>query len=1090
MNHIYVTCRAPGSYFAFQDQISEHLEQNHLTALVIVPVNRAVRRLKRTLTNLAGERALIDPPVFTFDRLLLHIYQHLPHPARLLPADTMLVLIQEILEQQAEAFHYLTRGQQVKGGLVNRVWEMSSELRSFGFTSTELAGKDPQELEVHPEKFTDFVRLLEKIEEKLGAEFIDEPFARATAARQVTRQLFEKLFPQVKALYISGYGLFSPPMIDFIKRVGQWLPVHVQLDFLQANQELFRHTLQALEKFKLIDARIEHKSTHSFLARFLFNRKDRPQKRDLSRRIHVAGLNSREREVAFIAGKIRQLNAQGVPLHKIAVTFSHLEKYAQTIRQVFEDFGIPFNLSTGFELGRSPLISAFLDLLAIIEEDFPAEQTLAFLQNQFVQKPEEIDFELLKRVIVMARVRALNEKNLEALKRFIPLQARSDEENGWNQEKALEQVELLKTLLQPLFAFPREAAADAFRKKYLELCERLGLLRWYQTENPRLTERQKEHNFRAYNRFVKVFERSLWTLSLIYGSKPFKSRQLMESLQRAVLTATYNLTEWPDYGVQIMPRLEILSVDFEALFLGGLVDGDFPRASVKDIFFNDRVRSELGLVASEELLDQDRFLFYQLLDGGAQQVYLTYPQYQQEEALVPSSFLADLQDVALVDWQQPADDDPLFENEQKLWKEFGLNLQWIANPEPRQGAIENLRLLRALQPQNETLLENLIDQIRISLARSMGGAFSEYEGNLSAFAVVTDALRQKYTRHTWSVSRLETYARCPMQFFLRYVLKIEAPARMEEELTPLERGQLLHTILFRFFSELKEIGQQDQPWRFADRLLAIALEEFAALPYSGLFWEMEKLRFSGNERLKGILPAFLEKEEERAASMPFLPQNFELSFGYSGDFPADPQSIKEAVLLKSGDQTLRLQGRIDRVDLDEHGHAAIIDYKTGSVGSGLINEIYEGRLLQIPLYLAALPQILPQCTPVYGGLYTLKSSDEVQLKAAVADRSCPSLPASRGRAFLPNKNLVDENDEHQLTFNEMLNRSVAFALAYIGQIQNGVFHHTLNPGDRFCESYCEYRRMCQKARGKLERIAALQKEKPEAVQQNNGGESE
>ncbi|HHE54843.1 MAG TPA: hypothetical protein ENL21_03605, partial [Caldithrix abyssi] len=542
----------------------------------------------------------------------------------------------------------------------------------------------------------------------------------------------------------------------------------------------------------------------------------------------------------------------------------------------------------------------------------------------------------------------------------------------------------MREFLRPLFEFPEQASASQFRNNYLELCERLGLLHWYGRQSEWLSERQKEHNFRAYNRFVKVFERSIWSLNLLYGQQPIKRRRLLESLQRALLTATYNLTEWPELGVQILPRLEILALDFDVLFIGGLVDGDFPRASVKDIFFNDRLRMELGLTASEELLDQDRFLFYQLLESQAKTVFLTFPQFQDEEALVPSSFLADLKDIAVIDEQTPQDGDPLFENRKKLWSDFGQHVRFITQSGHKEEALGRLRLLQALLQGSEGRLAHLLDQIRISLDRNMGLQFSAYEGNLTNFPEITTLLQQKFGRQTWSVSRLETYAQCPMKFFLQNVLKVEPPVEIEEELTPQERGMVVHRILFRFFTELKNRGQQRQAPLFKDLLQKIAVEELAKLPYQGLFWEIEKRRFLGYGQINGILPAFLETEEERMKKMPFIPQYFELSFGFSGDFPADPNSISTPVTLQNEAGQLRLQGRIDRVDVDENGHAVIIDYKTGQVGNNLIQEVLSGKMLQIPLYLSVLPEILPETEPVFGGLYSLKDPAKIKLTPVLA----------------------------------------------------------------------------------------------------------
>ncbi len=1084
MSSVLVHCKAPASYFGFEDKLKQHLRNGQLTALTIVPVNRAVRRLKRQMVMQAAPLALVEPPIFTFDQLFLHLFKALFYSKRLLPNDTLLILVQEILEQHPTEFSYLTSGQATNSGLIQRVWELVSELRRFGFTSTDLAQRENELNSVQPEKFDVFVRLLSFIEDKLGADFVDEPFVHKLVVEHLQRQQFEAIFPHVTAVYISGYGLFSPPMLQFIKKVGQWLPVEIELDYFKANEVLFEHTELALKKLQQLGAQIRPYSSKSFLARFLFHRQASTDKIDLRQKIKVVGLKNQQQEVAFIAGQIRQLHFNGLPLNKIAVTFSHLEKYVPLIRTVFEDYGIPFNLSTGFELLQSPLISLFVTLLKIIGEHLPTEPTLTFLQSQFIQLPEQLSLPLLHAYFSKMRVSHLEPTTLRSLKNYLSQKTEAEDEI-FDVRQLEEQLSLLEQFLQPFFEFPQKERVTQFREKYLNLCSRLNLLHWYQRENNHLNERQREHNFRAYNRFVKIFERSIWSLQLIYGEQPIELKHLIQALERALKNATYNLSEWPEYGVQILPRLEVLAVDFDVLFLGGLVDGQFPRTSVKDIFFDDRARQQMGLIASENLLEQDRFLFYQLLESGAQQLFLTYPQYQNEEALVPSSFLADLNEIAEVDEYFPDEQADVFKNETSLWTDFGRNLLFVPLPDYLETAQNELQKLRNLNEQNEARLEQLLEQVEFSLERLMGLQFSRFEGALNTIEEIQNDLHQRFQNQIWSVSRLEMYAHCPMKFFLRDVLNIEPPVKQEDEMSPQERGSLLHRILFRFFMELKKQQATGEPWLYQDLLLNIAKQELAQLPYQGLFWELEKWRILGNEQLKGILPSFLEAEQKRSQTMPFVASYFELSFGN----PNRTQLGAPSVVLKTDGKTLQLQGRIDRIDLDNHKNAVIIDYKSGSLNGRLIQQLKEGRQLQIPLYLKVLPQILKGSKPVYGGLYSLKLGRDFGLKPVVADKNFPLFQKARGDAYVPNPNFKDEQEEHQLTFAEVLDWALVKAMEMVERISQGLFHHTLTPTERFCQSYCEFRRMCQKVPGKLQRINnSLNTNSPEAAEKGNSNE--
>ena len=57
-----------------------------------------------------------------------------------------------------------------------------------------------------------------------------------------------------------------------------------------------------------------------------------------------------------------------------------------------------------------------------------------------------------------------------------------------------------------------------------------------------------------------------------------------------------------------------------------------------------------------------------------------------------------------------------------------------------------------------------------------------------------------------SPTRLEVWAKCPFDYFMEHVLRVEVPERPEEvyEISPLERGSLVHAVLDDFFTEVLE----------------------------------------------------------------------------------------------------------------------------------------------------------------------------------------------------------------------------------------------------------------------------------------------
>jgi ATP-dependent helicase/DNAse subunit B len=92
------------------------------------------------------------------------------------------------------------------------------------------------------------------------------------------------------------------------------------------------------------------------------------------------------------------------------------------------------------------------------------------------------------------------------------------------------------------------------------------------------------------------------------------------------------------------------------------------------------------------------------------------------------------------------------------------------------------------------------------------------------------------------------------------------------------------------------------------------------------------------------------------------PVHLELSFGMAdpnlirrGEM--DPQSIQHPVRIHlPGEVTIRVRGKVNRVDVDEEGYYAVYDYKSGAVADP--KRIREGAHLQLPLFLWAVQQVL------------------------------------------------------------------------------------------------------------------------------------
>jgi RecB family exonuclease len=211
-----------------------------------------------------------------------------------------------------------------------------------------------------------------------------------------------------------------------------------------------------------------------------------------------------------------------------------------------------------------------------------------------------------------------------------------------------------------------------------------------------------------------------------------------------------------------------------------------------------------------------------------------------------------------------------------------------------------------------------------------------------------------------SATRLRTYADCGFRYLLESVLRLEPVEEPEDRmgLEPMERGLVFHEVAERFLRERRQRGElpvRDTP-ALGARLVEIAEEALAHLveaspPRHRLLWDMERAR------LHDLLAKWLTRE---AVSPRGTPTYFEVSFGVRRDLDTDEPHSTEPLDIDLGDgRTLRVSGKIDRIDTKPDGSLVVRDYKTGRAPKDEGGLFRGGRQFQIPFYVKAASMLLP-----------------------------------------------------------------------------------------------------------------------------------
>ena len=252
-------------------------------------------------------------------------------------------------------------------------------------------------------------------------------------------------------------------------------------------------------------------------------------------------------------------------------------------------------------------------------------------------------------------------------------------------------------------------------------------------------------------------------------------------------------------------------------------------------------------------------------------------------------------------------------------------------------------IMRTGSPENRRTLESL-----------KGAAFKRYDPVM----ISPETAQALYGRSIMGgITRMETAAQCSLRHFLQYGLGLKE--RKEFAVESLDTGSILHISLDAFSRKLikKGLSWNSFSKEEGEELTAEALNETAAA-YHDLLMYSTKRSESWLSRMRTILARSADTLQYQLQKGDFVPEGYEFGFGPGG----------EADLITfplSGGRSLKLTGRIDRLDLcreDGSVFVKILDYKSGSLD--LDEDLMKrGIQLQLLMYMNAAMDYLAARNP-------------------------------------------------------------------------------------------------------------------------------
>ncbi|HKO01253.1 MAG TPA: PD-(D/E)XK nuclease family protein [Thermoanaerobaculia bacterium] len=351
---------------------------------------------------------------------------------------------------------------------------------------------------------------------------------------------------------------------------------------------------------------------------------------------------------------------------------------------------------------------------------------------------------------------------------------------------------------------------------------------------------------------------------------------------------------------------------FEHLFAVRMQDDVFPQRRVEDPLLPDGDRRLLGVREIGNGRDEEQLLFQLLFDAAGTTLRFSYAGGDGFGKVIRAS---------------------------QLLRGFAESGLIVRPPVGQQSG-------RTISPPSERQLQ--------LLAKS--GTRSVFDGYLSP-----DNPRFRAALERISPTHLEDFGECPQKFLLKHILGVRDHDDPERELQihHREKGILDHGILERFYRALRdgdieraESSLPQLPADLADALDAIVDEEFdhiesEAPPFNRPLRDIERRATKRNLR------EFVATDFRDLLARGLKPRHFEYTFGAKYGEEADRA---ESFVVDAGGVSIRVDGRIDRIDASADDRLRIIDYKSGQAlrHKDLDKKIDRGVRLQLALYAMAI----------------------------------------------------------------------------------------------------------------------------------------
>lgn len=1061
-----------GKTFYLYEEVRRLAKENPNETFYIVVPEQYTMQTQRDFVLGAEQACIINIDVVSFDRLAYRIFDELGmQQIEVLDDMGKTLLLQKIVQECKDKLKIFTKNVE-KPGYIDQIKSLISEFEQYRIETVILnENVDFASNPVLYTKIEDLTLIFDQFRNYMSEKLITNEELLHVFAQNIHRSTKLK-----NATFVfEGYTGFTPvqeKVVEELARVGKQLLFTILIDrnddyskvgekhhlfymsrkYIRQIHNISERTHCMLEDPVILNdenGRFRNSEELYFLEQNIFRNKSKKYTKEVNK-IKILQFKDPKEETEYVAAMIEKLVRESKGRYQdYAVVTGDIETYGELMKTALQNLSIPFYIDEKKKLSFSAGMEFVKSAIEIVTTNYSYESVFRFLKTGFFGWERE-SIDVIENFCIKYRIfsgikwkkswvdyakmemepEIFEEMRLSFMEQVEPFVKKMLLKNQTVKEKT---IYLYDFLVQMQLENKLERMADDFLAKGLYV-------------------KEKEYR-QSTKKIVEILERMVELL----GNEKLSNDEYSQILNAAFDTTKIGTIPAGNDYVLVGDVQRSRFEKIKTLFFIGLNDGIVPKAVTGSLCFSQQEREDLekkGILlapTAAERMYMQQFYLYMVFTKPSAQLILSYPSIGLSgTSMMPSHLISQIRKL-FPDLKITKPD--LYSGIQMLFTQrqaFHILAVCLGEESSDEKTNPSKKLLQWFITQKQWM------DISNRLLESMN--YKYVEEKLSQ--ELANALYGEVLFN--SVSRLESFEKCPCMHFLKYGLRLRE--RETGDFKQIDLGNALHEALERFGSLSKEMDQaytslsRQEQEQIVNQLVNTTLAGMNAE------YLMENPRKEYDiHRMKRLVDRTVRTIAREIEESNFIPSYFEVPF----------EQIRQSMM----EDSVILTGKIDRIDIMNQENRLdyrVIDYKSGTHKLDY-SAVYYGLQMQLAVYAHFAQQLLteqyPNQTIAPTGMYYYKIDDPlISVKDEISDSDLEEKIAKElSLTGESNEEIIDVLRKHTLRTIHQSQKKIQE-----GEIKVQPILHGTESG---CD-YCEYNGIC-KFDSKLEGFSYRQLKKLE-----------